>query len=535
MAFSSVATTLTAGVVAALRNTTCIVVTGTLVRGIAPPGASPISVNEAAIEATGATSVNDVLESIPQLGSFGRLSQPLAASQEVSVNRPNLRSLPGFNTAGGSTTLVLLDGHRIVGMGTASTTPDPDIIPPGVLQRLEIVPDGGSAIYGSDAVAGVLNFITIKRFDGVRVDGSYGFADDYYRYDGNVTAGRDWGSGSLYASYNYSVSDELLGRDRDYIRTFPDTRGTIGLTCSPGNLENLAVPSGAGRFFGLNPRGTVRAGVPNECDDSDFATLLPGSKRHSVFGGLTQDLSDSINLELRGFHTNRKTRIENGPFGFSEIITFAPNPAVPSTVSPFSFPFFRATGAFAQQVSGRFGTDDASETNVELDTWGITPTVTADLDGNFQLRVLGSYGQSASNFRGAAVNGVGLRNAIAAGQFNPFDPTTATPELISAVTNFQTYGRTRQYFQDLRAIVDGDLFEVPGGAAKIAAGLEYFNEEFDTQRGQAVPGFENSGFTGQSIGGRLILPAHRPIPRASLDPGPHLCRSGTRRVPRARA
>lgn len=75
--------------------------------------------------------------------------------------RPNLRSLPGFTTIGTSATLLLIDGHRVVGLGVSSTTPDADFVPPGVLQRVDIVPDGGSALYGSDAVAGVVNFITL--------------------------------------------------------------------------------------------------------------------------------------------------------------------------------------------------------------------------------------------------------------------------------------------------------------------------------------------------------------------------------------
>src|SRR6202011_1324278 len=143
----------------------------------------------------------------------------------VTVNRPNLRNLPGNNTAGGSTTLVLRDGHRIVGAGITSTSPDPDIIPPGAIERVEIVPDGGSAVYGADAVAGVINFITRSRFDGVAVDGHYGIADNYHQFDTNITAGRDWGTGSLYASYNYTQNDAIYGRDRDYVKVFPNANG----------------------------------------------------------------------------------------------------------------------------------------------------------------------------------------------------------------------------------------------------------------------------------------------------------------------
>lgn len=490
-----------------------IVVTGTLIRGIAPTGASPVTVSSEAIEETGATSVAQVLETIPQLGSFGQFQAPLAESQEVSINRPNLRSLPGFNTSGGSTTLVLMDGHRIVGMGNATTVPDPDIIPPGVLERVEIVPDGGSAIYGSDAVAGVLNFVTIKRFDGLKVDGSYGFADDYYRWDANVTAGRDWGEGSAYISYNYAKSDDLLGIDRDYVREYPNAQtGLTTLQCDQSNITALAgAYVSAGSITGAN------GGDITQCDISDYATVYPESERHSVFAGLTQQLNDSLAIEIRGFYTNRKTHIQNGPFTESvRTGAFAiPGIAVQSPFAPYNL-IFTPDGPvvlpggvnsfdLVQQVDFQFGANDADRTDIALDTWGITPTLTADIGGGFQLRVLGNYGESMSNFRGTDVNEPALNAAVAAGLFNPFDPESSDPAALAAITNFGTFGRTRQNFYNARAVVDGDLFELPAGAVKIAAGLEYYKEEFNTQNGTGVPGFESTGYEGQTVNGSYML------------------------------
>ncbi|WP_082356035.1 TonB-dependent receptor domain-containing protein [Novosphingobium sp. AAP83] len=502
-----------------------IVVTGTLVRGIAATGASPISVSQASIKETGATNVAQVLDSIPQLGTFNNLQQPRGNSQEVSVNRPNLRNLPGFNTSGGSTTLVLMDGHRLVGMGNASTSPDPDVILPGIIDRIEIIPDGGSAIYGSDAVAGVLNFITIKRFDGVKVDASYGFADNYYRYDGSITAGKDWDSGSLFASYNYAKSDELLGRDRDFVRTFPDpATGLLSLECAPGNVLS-ADPRGtlASRIYTSN--GFTR-GSANECDLSDNATIFPSSERHSAFVGLTQQLNDALTFEVRGYYTNRQTRVQNGPFTYNQLTTPLANPAVPGAVSPFAIgPFFTGRLPFAQFVSGQFGASDALRTDISLDTWGITPTLTADLGAGFQLRLLGSYGQSVANFRGTAVNPLALINAIQTGRgsfappfgvtgglFNPYDPSSASPDVLAAITNFQQFGRTRQTFHNERAIIDGGLFSLPAGEVKIAVGLENAYEGFNTQNGVTVPGFQNTGFAGTAI-----IPAHNAIPRFNVS------------------
>ena len=455
-----------------------IIVTGTLVRGVAPPGASPISVSEAAIEATGATTVAQVLQTIPQLGSFGNLQVPLGASPEVSVNRPNLRSLPGFNTAGGSSTLVLLDGHRIVGMGSTTTTPDPDVIPPGVLQRLEIVPDGGSAIYGSDAVAGVLNFITISRFDGVKLDASYGFADDYYRYDANVTAGRDWGSGSLFFSYNYAKGDELVGIDRDFAQQFPDRgNGRLELQCSPGNVQ------AAGIFYA---QPNVTPNTLNQCDGSDFASIYPAYQRHSVFAGLTQELSDSLKIELRAFYTDRDTEILSGPYRFTAQVSAA------QARAPYA-----ALGA--QTVFGQFGPNDAAQLDVGLEAWGVTPTITADLNGNFQLRVLASHGESTASRRGNILDNTALSTLVANGSFNPYNPASATQTTLDLLTNVENFGRTRQYLDNVRAVVDGDLFELPAGAVKIAVGAEYSNEKFVAQNGSTVPGFENGGFTGNGV------------------------------------
>ncbi len=459
-----------------------IVVTGTLIRGVAAPGASPITVSDKTIKESGASTVAQLLQTVPQLGSFAGLSAPSALSPEVSVNRPNLRNLPGFNTGGGSTTLVLLDGHRVVGMGSASTTPDPDIIPAGVIERLEIVPDGGSAIYGSDAVAGVLNFITIKRFDGVKLDASYGFGKNYYRYNANVTAGKDWGSGSIFASYNYAKGDELVGIDRDYIRQFPDTAtGRTELGCSPGNVQVGAVNY-------AQPGGT--AGTFNQCDNSDYQSLAPAYKRHSVFAGLTQQLSDSIKIDIRAFYTKRDTQVLVGPYRYSASLSAAQ--AVTLATAPYN-----TLGA--QTVFGQFGANDAQRTDISLETYGVTPTITAKLGDNFQLRVLASHGESIANTRGNRLDTTALANLITSGAFNPYNPSSATPATQALLTNQQLFARTRQFQDNARAVIDGDLFNLPGGAVKVAIGVEYSKEQFKAQNGSTVPGFQNGGFIANGV------------------------------------
>jgi iron complex outermembrane recepter protein len=118
-----------------------VVVTGTLIRGIQAAGASVVTLDNEAIAATGATSSDDVLRNIPQLAEFGNTNQQISTvNLQVTVDRPNIRNLPGVGTNGGSTTLVLVDGHRLVGEGIKETAPDPNTVPVALLDRVEVLP-----------------------------------------------------------------------------------------------------------------------------------------------------------------------------------------------------------------------------------------------------------------------------------------------------------------------------------------------------------------------------------------------------------
>jgi iron complex outermembrane receptor protein len=154
------------------------VVTGTLIRGAGPVGSYEITAGPETIEAQGAVTANDLLSTIPQVSNlFNTVPGSLLniAPNQIQVVTPNLRNLTP-QTGSSSSTLVLIDGHRIAGVGVTQSAVDPDVIPTGAIERVEIVVDGGSATYGTDAVGGVVNFITRKRYDGLQVDAHYGDA-----------------------------------------------------------------------------------------------------------------------------------------------------------------------------------------------------------------------------------------------------------------------------------------------------------------------------------------------------------------------
>lgn len=181
-------------------------------QSIAPTGTNLIQFEREDVLATGVASTNDLMATIPQIGNFATIPRGTASFGQPIV-QTNLRNL---GASGGTTTLVLMNGHRVVGSGILQTYVDPAVIPPGVIERVEVIPDGGSSIYGSDAIGGVINFITRKDVDGVEVTGRYGSADNYHTVDANLTAGSVWDGGGFLFSYAYAEHDNIQGIDRDY-------------------------------------------------------------------------------------------------------------------------------------------------------------------------------------------------------------------------------------------------------------------------------------------------------------------------------
>ena len=481
-----------------------VVVTGTLIRGVAPVGTNVIGVTDQDIQATGATTTAQLLQEIPQLGSFNSLQAPTASGNTGTVNRPNLRELPGSSTAGGSTTLVLLDGHRMVGMGVDSTTPDPDVIPPGALERVDIVPDGGSAIYGADAVAGVMNFITRRTFDGVMIDGHYGIADQYHQWDTNLTAGTIWDGGGAYLSYNHSDHDSLLGSDRSYVKTFPDQNGNLALTCNPGNVQV------GNAIYGL-PYTTGTAVVrPNQCNNAALgSTIYPHEKRDSVFGRVAQDLNQAVKVDLTAYYTRSVVETQNGPYQ-------ALTPSTVTSTSPF-FASHQIGTETSQNVYFQIDGPGIGAQQIVLSTFGITPTLSADLGAGWQVRLLTNFGESTTTNNAQTANTAALSNAITAGLFNPYDPASSSPEALNAINDFETYGHGFQRLEDVRVVADGNLITLPGGPVKVAVGSEYYDETYSAQTGSQVYGTQGTGYAGLSIGGVQIAPSDTPLDTVDLS------------------
>ena len=206
-----------------------IVVVGTNIKGARTTAALPVVVaDREQIEATGATTGDELLRTIPQMGDvlFDSANNPQTSnSARGDVNSVNLRSLGVGNT------LVLLNGRRLVqhptSQGTSDTGTVPvlsynsNAIPVAGLERLEVLLDGAAAIYGADAVAGVVNTVLRTDIDGLSFSARYGGAEGTQMRDTelNLFAGKTFDRGNVSLFANYAERTALWASDQDYTRS----------------------------------------------------------------------------------------------------------------------------------------------------------------------------------------------------------------------------------------------------------------------------------------------------------------------------
>jgi iron complex outermembrane receptor protein len=210
-----------------------IVVTGTHIFGVSTP--SPvIEIGREEIDRSGYTSITDVMLSLPE--NFGGGYNPATIVGNTQVNQHiNLTgaSAPNLRGLGPGSTLTLIDGHRMAS-GLAGGGADIASIPIDAIDRIEVVADSASAIYGSDAVAGVVNIIVKRNYDGAKTSLSYGFAPDGGGAQKRASQlfGTHWDGGDVLIAYEHVRQNAVDARDRAFTSSTPEPYSLLPQTKS---------------------------------------------------------------------------------------------------------------------------------------------------------------------------------------------------------------------------------------------------------------------------------------------------------------
>ncbi|MFN4095655.1 MAG: TonB-dependent receptor plug domain-containing protein [Sphingomonas sp.] len=447
-----------------------VIVTGSRIRGIDPVGSAVIAIDAEQIMEEPVTSTNDILRRVPQVVSLGANR----AGGSAQNGAANATRGAGINLRGLSTnaTLLLYDGKRLPPQGTQGQFTDPSAIPSIALGRIEVVADGTSAVYGSDAVAGVVNLILRKDFSGIEARGRYGITDaDYYEAQAALLVGHKWDGGYIMAAGEYAKNNNLFGSELDFYTSDNRSRGgrdLRGTNCAPGTIVaggvNYAIPTGGVTSANV---GSLVAGTRNQCEFLDIAQVIPDQERWSGVAAISQEITDGIRIFADGFYSRRSGTLLFNPTA---------NANVPSTNPFFVSP---VPGATSVTVQTSFLAETGPLPNPYwASTWNASAGVEADLFGDFQGTVYYAYGKSeeVADRRRSGINAGALNAALA-----DTNPATAlnvfggpnNPATLAAITDnyFVITGRTR--LEVINAQMDGSLFEIPGGNVRIAVGGEH--------------------------------------------------------------
>ncbi|MES3153960.1 TonB-dependent receptor plug domain-containing protein [Sphingomonas faeni] len=470
-----------------VASQTDIVVTGTLVRGIAPVGTNVLGITSRDVERSGAVNAQQLLAQVPQISNFFNGTPATSGDVTFPVATPVIRNLPGINS-----TLTLLNGRRFVNLGIIQAAGDPGALPVSAIERVEVVPDGGSATYGSDAVGGTINFIPRTRFDGVQLDGTYGVADNYRQRYISALVGKAWTGGSIYAAYSFTQNDALLGKDRDYVSQFRQDKGGADYRSSNCAAPNVIAGGVSYALPGLTP-GT------NRCDTSDPSSIFPEQRRHNAFIYMTQQLSPGI-------------RFENQVY-YSSLVAHSYRSQIGSTVAiDERNPFFRSiAGETTQSVQLAYDPVWGAQRSARTYTsqWGVSPKFTVSLPSDFQLELRGNYGRGfvrvTEQTFNAQLESAALLGTTTATALNPYNLAASDSALLDAIHDYGNYAASSTEMREARAVVNGSLLTLPGGEVRVALGGELRHERQAVRNTQAT--LDQGRFGQLFIGNRSVSSA----------------------------
>jgi iron complex outermembrane receptor protein len=488
-------------------------ITGSSIKRIAVEGALPVQrITQEQIAKTGAATVADLMQALPAMQGFS-IAATAAGSDSGGIATASIHNI------GESYTLVLLDGRRIAPTGSGSVI-NLNSIPMSAVERVEILTDGASALYGSDAIAGVINFVLKKNAKGGTAEATwsqptagrpgqshnvnltYGFGDiDDDRFNVLATFRHDEQAAIKSTDRSFAATSYIPfnrnGQRYIYDRTSTATApANVGVTFnnglpatsfSPYLLKNGSCPTL--NYVSLNNTANTR-----NCA-YDFVTaveVIPQSKRDSFFTKATYKATDNINLfaEVALTRLDLTARIapNTAPFSIAQ-----GSAAYNTNVLPY---LTAEQAANVRSVSGNYRTYDwgsrASQT--VTDARHVVLGAEGEIGAwNFGTGLTWSQNKLDERYVGGYVLDKEFRDMLANRSFDPFAPIGGQSASTQALIKNSTFnGSVREASTTLKGIDahgSRELFTLPGGAANLGIGADYRQYAYEqTPSAAAVDG-----------------------------------------------
>lgn len=495
-----------------------IIVTGSRINRPDLTAASPVSVLTAdQMRLTNKPGVEEILRRMPQAVSGLGSNNNNGNEGTATVNLRNL---------GANRTLVLVDGKRFVPYDAQGVV-DLNMIPSALIEQVQVLTGGASAVYGSDAVAGVVNFIMKKNFTGIAGDAQYGLSDkgDGTRYDLSLTGGVNLGDrGNITVSGGYSKQQKVTQGQRSFSANYLDS---AELAPAGGSSTNLfgSIDTDEGRYTftptGLKPYDGTRDGF----NFNPYNLLQVPQEKWTATAIGHYDLTDAIELFGRFSYGHTKVRTEiapSGTFGFAFDVNYLTNPAFDPALNP--------AAAGAREFLASLDTAEHKDTNpgdgivtigVRRRTTEVGPRISSydnkamqfvgglrgDLGSSLHWEVFGQYGKTKRSL--AYLNDLDagkVQQALLADSTGCLDPSggcapanlfgagNLSPEAAKFIAfSLSEKDKADQFVAGANLSGDLPLEIVSGKPAAFSFGVEY-------RRETAKNSPDNNLITGNSIG-----------------------------------
>ncbi|WP_336965595.1 TonB-dependent receptor [Sphingobium aquiterrae] len=519
-----------------------IVVTGSRLPSTALTSPAPVTVlDRAQIESTGTASVGELLQELPVASPA---ASDAAGRGNAGTANVALRGLSAINT------LVLVNGRRMLA-NSADGTVDLNSVPFEAIDRVEVLQDGASAIYGSDAIAGVVNLIMRRSFDGLQLKAGTGISSrgDLPRYELSGTFGKKYDGGGFVftASYRHSagnlIIDRPISRDINFMdRGGRNFRDNATLNPSFSNID----PTNPGKTY------ILKEGVQRAQSLADFRPyVFPdyGSPLGGIDDGLNywqtetssseisqlnlwfsgeHELSDSLTAYVEASLNNRQS------YGFIGQRLSIGDYTV-SALNPYN-PFGRDLRLY-KTLANEQGMGGGARNDVDSTFYRLVAGLEGKLGGDWKWDVSGNY-QRLHQYTDAGNGVVQARLRLALGDpaacaaavgcvpldvFGAGGSGSITPAMLAYITA-PHYRDVTSEMKALDANISGTLFHLPAGPVGIAVGGEYRTESFQQLQDNApdyspqTPNFLPPQREVAEVYGEISVPLLRDIPLIhSLD------------------
>lgn len=507
-----------------------VLITGSLIRGTAAVGVPVTNLSPQDFTQTGAINTGELFRTVP---AANVIPGPVAVQSGANIERATRVNLRGLDTGDAPRTLLLVDGHRFPGQGNGICEIDPSIVPQLALDRLDVLLDGASATYGTNAMAGVINEVLKRNFDG---------AVTKLQYTGKTAGGRSelasqlwgrtWDGGDITLTYEWFDSTPIRGAFNskftvDYSPWGLDNRtpiadavpgvvsvGKPSATLGPVCANCFSIPAGTGANFnpgatGLGPTASQSAStlnwasfavssnnnISNTRNPYEFGWYDAAQQKNSFAGTFDQRLLPWLTVFAEGLYTNRRAEYVNPP-------NLSPNTSNQLVVAvPTINPYYPTGAPNDLRVQYDIGFEEGDVTDAYEIAYMYNYGLQADLPFSWEARAFISqqYDSSFNHVLGTAnPNGVSaalgwtLTSPNGVLGFGSGSTTWTRPPSVPYLNLFCdprafkcNSPDTLAYVAGMRQVdekywidekggqVDGPLFDLPGGQVKLAVGGVY--------------------------------------------------------------